>query len=95
MIKLIIDLYGTSEEHDISISCGDKDKTLLNELQDTFHEQYITKIDIKENKVEESKIETIKIGINNNCYDIESVEKLENICKALINFIKMYSNIVD
>lgn len=108
-IKLIIDLHGANSERDFDVEFGtlnniSADYTTIKELEDAFKEAGLTNIaynepfkggGITQTVFANTDIDVIQIEINGKCRDIDNPEKLEQVCKALINFIKMYSNYSD
>ena len=108
-IKLIIDIHGAKEERDFDVELGtlnniSADYSSIKELEDAFKEVGITKVQynnpfkgggITQTIFANTNIDVIQIEINGKYRNIDEPEKIEKICKALINFIKMYNNIVD
>lgn len=108
-IKLIIDIHGAKEEREFDVEFGtlnniSADYSSIKELEDAFKEVGITKVQynnpfkgggITQTIFANTNIDVIQIEINAKYRNIEEPEKIKNICDALINFIKMYNNIVD
>lgn len=108
-VKLIIDIHGAKEERDFDVEFGtlnniSADYSTIKELEDAFKESGITNISynspfkgggITQTVFANTNIDVIQIEINSKCRDIDNPDKLEKVCNALINFIKMYNNFSD
>ena len=101
-IQLVINLCNSKEtDFDVTyeqIQDKEMDYSLIKELEDAFHEANITKDKhgINENAVLSNlDIDVIQIAISENIRDLENPEKLKQVCEALINYIKMYTNYSD
>lgn len=108
-IKLVIDIHGAKSDRDFDVEFGtlndiSADYTTVKELDDAFHEMGITNIaynqpfkggGITQTVFANTDIDVVQIEINGKCRDINNPEKLEKVCNALINFIKMYANYTD
>ena len=99
-VTLLINLSNTTEENDIVYefpNITESNYSILKELEDAFHEAGITNDKQIESKLDfkELNIDVINIGINENCRDLDNPDKLNMICTALINYIKMYTNYTD
>lgn len=101
--QLLINIANTYEDCDVTYgiySNQERDYSTVKELEDAFKEAGITNVVYNEQyKVEtvfaNTDIDVIQIEINGKCRDIDNPEKLKQVCNALINFIKMYSNYSD
>ena len=97
-ITLLINLSNTKENEDIvyELQRNESNYTMIKELEDAFHENGITNYKYNEiSSTNDLNIDKINIGINEKCRDIDNLNKLENVCLALINYIKMYTNYTD
>ena len=95
-ITFVINLTPTKETNDIVINASSKiDYTILKELEDAFHEAYITNLNVEKYNNEIMDCDYIEISISNQYHDLDEVENIEKLCNALINFIKMYNNFSD
>ena len=99
-LTLLINLSNTTEENDIVYefpNITESNYSILKELEDAFHEAGITNDKQIESKLDfkELNIDVINIGINEKCRNIDNPDKLNMICIALINYIKMYTNYTD
>lgn len=100
-ITLLINLSNTKEETDVIYeipNINENNYSMLKELEDAFHEAGITNdrhIETTKSQFEGLNIDVINIGINENCRDVDNPDKLNKICNALINYIKMYTNYTD
>lgn len=101
-ISLVINLCNSKDtETDITyeqVQIKEMDYSLIKELEDAFRESNITKD--KHEKVESSMfsdldIDVIQVAISETIRDLENPEKLNQVCNALINYIKMYTNYTD
>lgn len=99
-VTLLINLSNTKEETDITYeipNITENNYSMLKELEDAFHEAGITNDNHSETTLDFTvpNIDIISIGINEKCRDIDNPDKLNKICNALINYIKMYTNYTD
>lgn len=108
-IKLVIDIHGAKEERDFDVEFGTlnnltTDFSTIKELEDAFVEQGVKGVvyndpfkggGITQSIYGNTEIDVVQIEINKKFRDLNQAEKLEKICNALINFIKMYTNYVD
>lgn len=97
-IALLINLSNTEEDADVVYELQEKELnySMIKELEDAIYESGITNYKYKEtSSINDLNIDKINIGINEQCRDIDNPDKLEKICLALINYIKMYTNYTD
>lgn len=96
-IALVLDINSakTNQENIKITPLTNTDKTLLNEIYDAFKEQNISSIEINEIPKTTSNLDIIKIELPKKYRDLNQPELIQNVCQALINFIKMYINIAD
>lgn len=101
-ISLVINLCNSKDkDSDITyeqVQPKQIDYVLIKELEDAFRESNITKDNhsVIENSIfNDLDIDVIQISISESIRDLENPDKLQHICDALINYIKMYTNYTD
>ena len=103
-IKLVIDLHGAKRERNFDVEFGTlnnltADYSTIKELEEAFIENNI--INIKHNEPFKGgaitqylynikDVDVIQLEINGHFRDLEKLENLNNVCNALIDFIKQY-----
>lgn len=104
-IKLLIDIHGASNKRDFDVEFGtlnnlSADFSTIKELEEALIENKVYNINhnepfkgggITKYIYGTTNIDIIQIEINGNYRDVEKIENLENICKALIKFVRQYS----
>lgn len=105
-IKLVIDLHGADHNRDFDVEFGtmnnlSADYTTLKELEEAFVHNGI--VNIKYNEPFKGgaitqylynikDVDVIQIEINGRYRDINHLNELENLCNAIIYFVKEYVN---
>ena len=105
-IKLVIDLHGADHNRDFDVEFGtmnnlSADYTTLKELEEAFVHNGI--VNIKYNEPFKGgaitqylynikDVDVIQIEINGRYRDINHLDELENLCNAIIYFVKEYVN---
>lgn len=105
-IKLVIDLHGADHNRDFDVEFGTMnnlsvDYTTLKELEEAFVHNGI--VNIKYNEPFKGgaitqylynikDVDVIQIEINGRYRDINHLDELENLCNAIIYFVKEYVN---
>ena len=103
-IKLVIDLHGSKKSRDFDIEFGTlnnltADFSTIKELEEAFEEHNIKNIKhndpFKGGAITQylyglSDVEVIQLEINGNYRDLEQIDKIKAVCKALISFINQY-----
>lgn len=105
-IKLVIDLHGADHNRDFDVEFGtmnnlSADYTTLKELEEAFVHNGI--VNIKYNEPFKGgaitqylynikEVDVIQIEINGRYRDINHLNELENLCNAIIYFVKEYVN---
>lgn len=105
-IKLVIDLHGADHNRDFDVEFGTMnnlsvDYTTLKELEEAFVHNGI--VNIKYNEpfrggaitqylYNIKDVDVIQIEINGRYRDINHLDELENLCNAIIYFVKEYVN---
>lgn len=107
-IKLVIDLHGAKKERDFDVELGtlnnlSSDYSTIKELVEAFNENGVFSIEVNDpfkggaitQKVfSQTDCDVVQIEINGSFRDIEDSKKIEQICDALIKFIKQYNAII-
>lgn len=104
-IKLVIDLHGSKKEREYDVEFGTLnnlscDFSTVKELEDAMRENNINNISYNEpfkggaiTKIlyDVTDIDIIQLEINQRCREITNIEKMHNLCNALISFVKQYN----
>lgn len=103
-IKLVIDLHGAKNSREFDIEFGTlnnltADFSTIKELEEALNKQGINNVHhndpFKGGAITKylyglSDVEVIQLEINGNYRDINQIEKVEQVCNALIKFINQY-----
>ncbi len=106
-IKLLIDIHGASKNREFDVELGtlnnlSADFSTIEELKDALIENNIKEIatndpfkggGITKYIFGTTDIDVVQIEINRKYRDLDEIEKVENICNALIKFINQYAEI--
>lgn len=105
-IKLVIDLHGADHNRDFDVEFGTMnnltaDFSTIKELEEALRHNGIVNIEhndpfkggaITQYLYNIKDVEVIQLEINGRYRDIEHIDDLENLCNALIYFIKEFVN---
>ena len=106
-IKLLIDLHGARADREFDVEFGTLnhltvDFSTIKELEEAFKENGVTRIAFNEPFkgggitkyiYQHTDIDIIQIEINQNFRTTQNFQNIEKICRALIQFVEMYSKI--
>ncbi len=107
-IKLVIDLHGSKKERDFDVEFGTLNNltaefSTIRELEESFIENGVTNIkhndpfkggSITQYLYNLKNVDTVQLEINGKYRDIDNIENLEKIIKALSEFIKQYNEYI-
>lgn len=96
-IKIVLDINITKDNNKSIkiVPLNNVDNSILKELSETFKEHNISNIELEKVPSNDTEIDFIKIELPEKYRDITNPLLLEDICEALISFIKLYINIAE